>query len=165
MDYPHRIGRRTLLGIIVLLGIIAVSSYFFLRNEDAMNCPDADCLIARAQACEPTTATLTTESLVSHYEILANCTLRKTVIVLINESQTMRELFINKSIECDYAEGQFDGRLVRNLTLGIEACNGRLRDAFDALTQAYQEELEQARQTDEVFEDMLVDPDELDLTP
>jgi hypothetical protein len=97
-------------------------------------CTDQDCFINAANNCESATLTLAENVGVFQFNSSDNCTLTKTLVSLdANETQDMKNALEGKSLTCSYAKGSFDSRLVTDILLGTENCNGSLKDALGEL--------------------------------
>ncbi len=117
-----------LVSAIIALGILAFLAYYF--GVFAKSCEDNSCLIDSANSCKSAQLAQNVEG--STFNLRTRgCFLIKTASSL-NESEPpeIKELIEGKSMTCKFDKGQFDARWVNTLALGIEACEGELRDSL-----------------------------------
>ncbi len=164
-------GSQSLLLVMIVAALLIsaiVYIYYGPKREDAndsqlIDCQtNKDCFIQQVNACKPAIATGTMESITFRYNSTGNCSIQKTVtFVSAEEPPTTRTLLEGKRVICAYERGKFDNRLIQNMTLGMENCSGELKDAFEALAQQYAARLDRARESEEVFEELIVNTTEI----
>lgn len=97
-------------------------------------CADKDCFISAANDCQEINVTLNEDVGVFKYSSSKDCVFTKT-LVSPNENETpeMKKLLSGKSFVCAYKKGAFDGQWVTSLVVGIEYCEGELKDILGKL--------------------------------
>ena len=95
----------------------------------AATCTTKECFISSANDCKDMTIALTEEFGVIKYSSSIGCVFTKTLISLdAKETQEMKTLLEGKSLTCRYEKGKFNQRWANSLLLGIEDCQGQLKD-------------------------------------
>jgi hypothetical protein len=99
-------------------------------SNASTTCSDKQCFTAAADGCGNETIQITEDYGVVKYTT-TNCVLTKTVISLDqNESADMKHLLEDKNMTCRYEKGKFDQNWINSLLLGVEKCEGGLKDAI-----------------------------------
>lgn len=125
-----------LLGIAVLTGMI-FSAWFFIPQS--ASCTDEECFRKAANACETASFKSTDVSGTALHEV-QNCQYTRTMTEISeDEPAEVRDLFLGKSMICDYAENEFPEEWLSSISLGLERCSGELKDAIDAVVKAQEE--------------------------
>jgi len=120
--------------VIVLIGILAVS--FLYRTKE---CHDQECFVSAADNCKRAAYSETQMATTFAFKT-KDCTLEKTIIQMSeSEPDSIRDMFINKTMTCSFEESEFDQRLVTSVLGGLENCYGELKDAFYELAIAQYE--------------------------
>lgn len=101
--------------------------------EAPQACNTKECFIAAANNCESKSIVVAEDFGTVNYST-GNCVFTKTIVSLdASEPQDMRNALEGKSLACKYKKGNFDPGLASSLVLGIENCEGELRDALALL--------------------------------
>ena len=134
IDYSKYTKHLKTAGIIIG-GIITIGlAGFFLMNVfSATTCEDAQCFISEANSCKKATF----ESMEDHGKVSyssSKCIVTKTFVSAVEgENEEIKKLLEGKSLTCEYNEGEFDENIVNSLILGIENCEGELKDTIGQL--------------------------------
>lgn len=97
-------------------------------------CAAKDCFADAANGCKDISIT-SNEDFGSAKYTAKNCVFTKTIVSLAaGESQEMKKLLEGKSLSCQYEKGKFNDQWINTLILGIENCEGELRDALGSLS-------------------------------
>jgi len=121
---------------ILILAAIAAAYFWLLPMLTVQSCADEACFITAADDCKTATFSNALAGSVFEYKT-KNCILTKTLIQ-INETEPaeIRDLLEGKSMTCNYAKGNFAPELVLTISIGIEACQGELKDGIELLAVA-----------------------------
>ena len=96
-------------------------------------CTAKDCFIAAANNCSDISIQAT-ESFGTVKYSTSGCVFTKTIISLNqNESADMRAALTGKSLTCVYEKNKFDSGLLTSLVIGIENCDGELKEIISQL--------------------------------
>ncbi len=124
-DIPHH-RHFALLSVIVL--VVSVGLIFYLTRT--VECETEECFFLEANACNKAVYTATTGYALFGFET-KECSLTKTVLSLSSEEpDSIRDMFVNRSLTCTYREGGLDPRLLNTLLGGLENCKGELKDSL-----------------------------------
>jgi hypothetical protein len=119
-----------LLGL-VLFGCLAAPPA--LPKAGSSGCATKECFFTAATACRNATLRLNDSSGTVLFST-SNCTFKKTILALDpKESAQMKDLVEGTSMTCVYENGKFDTNWVNSLVLGVEKCDGTLKDALASL--------------------------------
>jgi len=93
-------------------------------------CNDKDCFVSFANDCKNASYTAD-ESYGSVNYSASNCVFTKTIVSLdAGEAQDMKAALEGKSLSCSYKSKNFNPQWTSSLMLGIDSCEGSLRDAL-----------------------------------
>ncbi len=166
MSRKRGTSNHLLLMVMILASLLislVIYYYYGPKGMQIIDCKDdKDCFISQANECKPALATIPIGSITFLYNTTGNCSIQKTVtFVSAEEPPTTRTLLEGKSVICKYERGEFDNRLIQNMTLGMEDCDGQLKYAFEVVAQQYAARLDRARESEEVFEELIVNTTEI----
>ena len=124
--------RSIIIGVIlfglVLFGCIATPPA--LPKAGVSGCATKECFLTAANACRNESLRLN-DSFGTMLLYTSNCTLTKTILALDpKESRQIKDLVEGASMTCAYEKGKFDSDWMNSLVLGVEKCDGTLRDAI-----------------------------------
>lgn len=126
------------IGVAVVLIIVVI---FYVINYQAVPttqvCSTNDCFIQAADNCEPVMLDLDENGTVYSLVSTSGCTFTKAVkSVSPSEPDEIKNLFENKSLQCNYTKNNFNTNWVEKLSIGIENCTGDLKDSIYTLIAA-----------------------------
>jgi len=131
-------GKRKYLivGVILLIVIVLISLLLLVPNVLSTTCESDSCFISRANRCS--TVDMNREIEGGKYSFSAqNCVLTKTLVSLPDdEFSSVKELLEGESMTCQYSSGNFDSDLISTVSLGIQNCEGLLKDDLELLIDA-----------------------------
>ena len=91
-------------------------------------CAAKDCFVPLANDCKDSEIIVAEDAGVFKYSA-KDCVFDKTLITLHEqETQEMKNLLQGKSLTCKYDKGKFDKQWTTSLVLGIEKCEGELKE-------------------------------------
>jgi len=122
----------------IILGVILLSFMLFgclatppaLPKAGVSGCATKECFLTAANACSNATLKLN-DSFGTVLLSTNNCTFKKTIIALDpKESTQIKDLVEGTSMTCAYEKSKFDYDWMNSLVLGVEKCDGTLKDAI-----------------------------------
>ena len=121
--------------MVVVLLLLIVGAYVALQYVPSWSlttkkCTTNECFVTAAQQCEPLQYKHTIEGTIFFDEITRDCVFHKRVFAFGPEPDAVKELLANKTLMCSYQKGAFDPNWIDSLTIGLEKCQGSLKDAF-----------------------------------
>ncbi|HEV8290192.1 MAG TPA: hypothetical protein VGQ00_04560 [Candidatus Norongarragalinales archaeon] len=123
------------LGILIVFGLLLFGCTATppVLPPGPLQCADKNCFINAASQCSAAKLVLN-ESYGAVKYSTNGCVFTKRIVSL-NESESpdLKLLVEGKSMACKYEKGKFDTNLVDSLLLGIEPCEGELKDAINEL--------------------------------
>jgi len=118
--------------VIIVLGILLFGCVAKPPDlpKTTSGCSTKECFLAAANTCKNESLRLN-ESFGTVLLSTRNCTFTKTVLYMNSEeSKQIRDLVEGTSITCIYKKGEFDSDWINSLVLGVEKCDGTLKDAI-----------------------------------
>lgn len=126
---------------LIVFGIaIAVAAVLALwQFAGTAICAAEDCFMETANRCGTATYQVQQEgSSIEHH--VEDCTYTRTMRkVSTDEPEEVRPLMEGKSLTCTYVRGEFNTQWTSTISLGLEPCNGPLKDSIEAIINAQQE--------------------------
>ncbi len=119
------------IGLGILLVIIVIGFFFFLRGNIPKTCDTKQCFLERAQACKAAKYVHQADKLT--YELITDkrCTLTKKVIAVADtEPEQVKAILLDKSMDCNYERNAFNEQYLTTMLGGIQSCTGPLKEAF-----------------------------------
>lgn len=120
---------------------VAIGLYFpqissFLSGMTLKACLTDECFISSANECSA--ARMEKILAGSLYQLSEKGCILEKKLSKMNETEPkeMKDLLESKAMTCIYEKGMFDENLVKTISLGIENCEGELKDAIEELTTA-----------------------------
>jgi hypothetical protein len=97
------------------------------------NCDDDACFIKRADACK--TAEMQKVIAGSDFSLKTqDCVFEKSVLKVHEaESEVTIGLFEGTSVVCAYSAGDFDSDWISSVSLGLDNCEGSLKDVVEQI--------------------------------
>ncbi len=136
----YAITKEKIIGGVVILGVIVliIGGVQLLNgkgmNENSNQCMTKDCFVEAANNCGKSVMVQDEQGLRIMYEV-ENCKFIKTVIeVPAEEPEELRRMVEGKSLECVFDEGLFNEAWVDTLSIGIEECEGDLKESLEEIT-------------------------------
>ena len=124
--------RKDMLIGIMILGILLFGCVAKPPDlpKTTSGCLTKECFLAAANACKNESLRLN-ESFGTVLLSTRNCTFIKTVLYMnYEESTQIKDLVEGTSMTCIYKKGEFDQDWMNSLILGVEKCDGTLKDAI-----------------------------------
>ena len=114
----------------IILLLIIIAAWPKTTNCDY----DNDCFIEKADNCKSAVvrSTIGDGTIVKY--TTKDCTLTKEIERFsATEPQQVKDFFKNKKMTCKYEKQDFNGAMLYGLSIGIEDCEGQLKDAIEEL--------------------------------
>lgn len=119
----HEFKPTIIVASLMILTFIIVMIFFNI------NTCDQACFIKKANNCEASSYNSQLDNITMQLETYNNCSIKKTIIGLDEtEPMEIQELFLNKSMICNYEKNNFPEELVTSLSNNIDSCKGDLKD-------------------------------------
>jgi len=126
----------------IALVTVVLIFFFYLRSYIPKDCDNKECFLDKANACKSAKFTYNTGTLT--YELITDpqCVLIKKVVgVADTEPEAVKTLLLNKEMQCEYEENNFDELYIISMLGGIQSCEGPLKSAFyEVVISVYNEE-------------------------
>jgi len=131
-----------ILSLIIIFGVI-LFVIFGLPKLSISECDTKDCFIKNANDCKASKFIVNDDGTLYEFITSGDCTLTKTITkVSSSEPEAIRDLFMDKSLVCQYEKSDFDDKWISTLLGGLEKCTGSLKEALYELTIAqYKQEV------------------------
>ena len=131
-----------IVSLIVIFGVL-LFIIFGLPKISLSDCDTKDCFIKNANDCKAAKFVVDDDGTLYEFISSGDCTLTKTITkVSLNEPEPIRDLFIDKSLVCQYEKSDFNDKWISTLLGGLEECTGPLKEALYELTIAqYKQEV------------------------
>lgn len=127
-------GNKIRNAAIFVSAVLALLVLAGCSSSQKSGCTTKDCFISAANQCSDSTLTLAEDAGTFTYSSSGGCVFTKTLVTPnANETQEMKNLLTGKSLTCKYEKGKFDQRWVNSLILGLENCQGDLKDTLGEL--------------------------------
>jgi len=118
---------------LVMIGCVATPPEVPPPPPPPPPCEGKGCFTTAANDCKTESVTLTESYGVIEFST-KNCVLTKTIISLDpSEDEGMKALLEGKSVTCKYEKGKFNSDWMDSLLMGIETCEGDLRETLSDL--------------------------------
>lgn len=127
--------------IVILVGLYFIIPLVFsalsgISLSGKASCETQECFINAANECEKASFKQTEEGSVFYYKE-KDCVLTKKITELdVSEPQEIKDLLENKAMTCNYEKGYFNTDWITTLSIGIDSCDGELKDAVTELIYA-----------------------------
>ncbi len=132
--FQEAVHQKWIVGL-VLIVLVVILVPFIAFNFAGTNCErDIACFGSLANQCKSARYTGVIAGASVHV-VSRNCQVIKTVVSLPDiEPESVKQLFVGKSMTCTYEQGDFDSIYLTKLTGNLPTCTGDLVTAIQTLT-------------------------------
>ncbi|MBI3032385.1 hypothetical protein HYY69_02830 [Candidatus Woesearchaeota archaeon] len=130
-EYSHVLKSPAQITLGVILIIMVIGFFFYLRSNIPKTCDTKECFLERVQDCQATKYMHQGDKLT--YELVTDkrCMLTKKVIAVADtEPGQVKTLLLDKSMDCSYERNAFNEQYLTTMLGGIQTCTGPLKEAF-----------------------------------